>query len=76
MVQSQKIDPGTQGDVSMKIQTAVHILLLCLGVFIAVIGIFGMFGFGTAESIIMLCILGIIDYILRWAYTRKNNVIR
>jgi len=60
----------------MNIQPVVHILLICLGVFIAIIGTLGMFGFGPGESIIVLCVLALIDYGLRRVYTYKSNSMR
>jgi hypothetical protein len=57
----------------MNIQPVAHILLVCFGVFIAIIGTLGMLGFGPGESIIVLCVLALIDDGLRRVYTSKRK---
>lgn len=49
----------------MKVYSALHVILVIVGVFIAAIGILGLFGFGPGESIIALILLALIDLTLR-----------
>lgn len=60
----------------MRIQKAAHISLVGVGVFVAIIGAFGMFGFGPAESIITLVILAFIDLVLKLVNTPKSKKLR
>lgn len=55
----------------MKVYSVLHSMLVIVGVFIAVIGVLGMFGFGPAESIIALILLAVIDFTLRLWQRRK-----
>jgi uncharacterized Tic20 family protein len=55
----------------MKVYSVLHVVLVLIGVFIATIGVLGMFGFGPGESIITLILLALIDLTLRLWQRRK-----